>query len=233
MVLLDRVLVGGHGGDARVVLVGDEVVVVWHASCSLEYLHAGVLLLLLRVAVGVERWLAEGRRAVVFGSAGREAVAVVVVLLLQAVVVHVLAEVGKRGGSLELVAGMAHHGAVVRLPWHRGVALGCRRRAVASTVRDHVIKLRGVRPALVCSLPMLYHCCLPAETTTDGSWLVPRAAAWGAKARLTSSSNRGGHTCTAACQCVSGGVLPDLRTGLKSAKTSSKARDTDGSATYI
>jgi hypothetical protein len=74
----------------------------------------------------------------------------------------VLAEVGKRSSSLELVR-VAHYGAVVGLPRHRGMAFGCRRRAIAPTIGSHVVQLRGMRPALVRPLPMLYHCCFPAK----------------------------------------------------------------------
>jgi hypothetical protein len=114
LVLRCGVLVRVHGRHARVVLVRDEVVVVRYASCP-RYLHAWVLLLLLwGVAVGVHGLVAQGRCAVVLGGAtGREAVSVVVILLLQGVIPHVLAEVGKRGGSLELMGGVAHHGSVV------------------------------------------------------------------------------------------------------------------------
>jgi hypothetical protein len=114
-VLRRGVLVRVHGGDARVVLVRDEVVVVRHASCPLRYLHAWVLLLLLwGVPVGVHGLLAERRCAVILrGAAGREAVSVVVILRVQAVVAHVLAEVGKRSSSLELMAGVAHDGSMV------------------------------------------------------------------------------------------------------------------------
>ncbi len=98
----------------------DVVGVLRQAGGPLEDVHARVLLGMLGCSLMAVHL---GNAMVLLRSARRQAVSVPVRVLLDAVVVHVLAEIREGGGPLQVVAAVAHHWHVLRGPVHR-VALG-------------------------------------------------------------------------------------------------------------
>lgn len=124
-----RVRVGVHRRYARVVLVGNKVAVMWETGGPLKHLHAWMLLrmrlLRLLLLMMMVRSLAVERTMILRWPARRQTVSVIV-LLLQVVALHVLAKVGERSSSLEVVTVRTQHGYVVVLwPSHGRVALWC------------------------------------------------------------------------------------------------------------
>ena len=119
-----------HGRYARVVLLCHEVAVLGEACRPMEHVHTGMwllLLLLLSLLVWVDGRMAVRDPVVLVGAAGRQAMPMAV-LWQWVAPIHVLAEVGKGGGAMEVVvAVMTHQGhAVGRRPLH-DAAFWCRR----------------------------------------------------------------------------------------------------------
>lgn len=175
-----RVGVGVHCCYAGVVGVRDEVAVVGEGGRPLQHDgnvlvvvmlgRLGLLLLMVVVnSLGVRILM----QAVVFSCpARRQRMAVlVVVLLLEAVPVHVLAKVGEARGTLEMVAVGSHHGDVVMLllgcgPGHGGMALWGGGGVLTARVGHGVVELGGVDASLVRAALVLDHGGLSAEAAS-------------------------------------------------------------------
>ena len=85
---------------------------------------------------------------VLVSTAARGQALAVAVRLRHAVLVHVLAKVGKGSGAVQDVAVVADHRHALRRPRH-AVALGRGRRVFAAGLRRAVVQFGGVNAALM------------------------------------------------------------------------------------